>query len=233
MKSDSWWKSLGYAIEGILYAVKTERNLKIHIVLAIAVLFVSLFFDLEFLEYVIFTITITLVIASELFNTAIEYLVDALVKEKTEEAKHIKDVAAGAVLTTAFGAMFVGYFVLFDRFRRYINISLSNLPNLPDHIAVISLFITICLVVIFKTVNFKGIPSITGGMPSGHAAVSFSILLSVVYITKDLLVIIFVLILALLVSYSRIQMKIHTTGEVVVGSLVGLFTTFFIYMFFL
>jgi diacylglycerol kinase (ATP) len=233
MKSDSWWKSLGFATQGVLYAVKTERNLKIHIFLAIAVLFISLFFDLAFLEYVIFAITITLVIASELFNTAIEYTIDALIPEKSETARVIKDVSAGAVLVTAFGAIFVGYFVLFDRMRKIANISLDNLPNLPDHIAVISLFITICFVVIFKTMSVKGVPPLIGGMPSGHAAISFSILVSIVYITKDFLVILLVTVLALLVSHSRIQLNIHTLKEVTMGGILGAAITYFIYVFFL
>ncbi|KAA0259475.1 phosphatase PAP2 family protein [Deferribacter autotrophicus] len=232
MKSDSWWKSLGFAIEGIIYAVRHERNLKIHTILAILILFFALFFKLKFLEYIILAITITLVIAAELFNTAIEYIVDYICKEESEEAKHIKDVAAGAVLTTAFGAIFVGYFVLFDRIKEYAGFALKRLPGLPSHLAVISLFITILLVVVLKAIFGRGEP-LHGGMPSGHAATAFSILVSITYLTKDVMVIIMVFLLAILVCQSRVQLKIHNTTEVIFGAILGTSVTFLMYKFFL
>ena len=232
MKSDSWWKSLGYAIEGIIYAVRKERNLKIHTFLAVLILFVALFFKLKFIEYIILTITITLVVAAELFNTAIEYTVDYICKDKCEEAKRIKDVAAGAVLTTAFGAIFVGYFVLFDRFRVYIGFALKRLPDLPHHLAVISLVITVLFVVILKAIFGRGEP-LHGGMPSGHAATAFSVFVSVVFLSKDSLVILMVFLLAVLICQSRVQLKIHTTTEVVIGALLGSTLTYFIYRIFL
>ncbi|MGA1845692.1 diacylglycerol kinase [Deferribacter abyssi] len=232
MKSDSWWKSLGFAIEGIIYAVRHERNLKIHTILAVLILFFALFFKLKFLEYIILAITVTLVIAAELFNTAIEYIVDYICKEKCEDAKHIKDVAAGAVLTTAFGAIFVGYFVLFDKVREYAGFALKRLPDLPYHLTVMSLSITVLLVVILKAIFGRGKP-LHGGMPSGHAATAFSILVSIIYLTKDVMVIIMVFLLTILVCQSRVQLKIHNTTEVVIGAILGAVITFFMYKFFL
>ncbi|TYB32661.1 MAG: phosphatase PAP2 family protein, partial [Flexistipes sinusarabici] len=79
----------------------------------------------------------------------------------------------------------------------------------------------------------KGVPPLIGGMPSGHAAISFSILVSVAYITKDFLVILLVTVLVLLVSHSRIQLNIHTFKEVATGGMLGAAITFFIYVFFL
>lgn len=232
MKSKSWWRSLGYAIEGVLHAAKTEKNIKIHILLSIVVLFVALFFNLKFLEYIILTITISLVIAAELFNTAIEYLVDAIIKERSEVAKRVKDVSAGAVLITAFGAIFVGYFVLFDKIKVSLSFSLKRLPNLPHHIAVVSIVITVALVVIIKSIFGKGEP-LMGGMPSGHAAVSFSIFISIVYLTKDFAVSILVLLLCILVAESRIRLKIHSLAEVIWGAILGSGVTLLIFLLFL
>ncbi|MGA1861617.1 diacylglycerol kinase [Deferribacter thermophilus] len=232
MKSDSWWKSLGYAIEGVIYAVRKERNLRIHIILAVLVLFVALFFKLKSWEYIILAITISLVIAAELFNTAIEYIIDFICKEKCNEVKHIKDVAAGAVLTTAFGAIFVGYFVLFDKIKEYTSFALKRLPDLPSHLAVMSLVITVLLVVILKAIFGKGEP-LHGGMPSGHAAVAFSILVSTIYITKNITEIILVFLLAILVSQSRVQLGIHNKKEVIIGGLLGSVTTYLLYNIFL
>lgn len=232
MKSKSWWRSLGYAIEGVLYAAKTERNIKIHISLSIIVLFVALFFNLKFLEYIILTITISLVIAAELFNTAIEYLVDGIIKERSDLAKRVKDVSAGAVLVTAFGAVFVGYFVLFDKIKTALSFSMKRLPHLPHHIAIVSIVITVALVVIIKSIFGKGEP-LMGGMPSGHAAVSFSIFISIVYLTKDVAVSILVLLLCILVAESRIRLKIHSLAEVIWGAILGSGVTLLIFFLFL
>ncbi|MCX8084048.1 MAG: diacylglycerol kinase [Calditerrivibrio sp.] len=228
MKSKSWWRSLGYAIEGVLYATKTEKNLKIHISISIAILFLALFFNLKFLEYIILTITISLVIAAELFNTALEYLVDALIKEKSDLAKRVKDVSAGAVLITAFGAVFVGYFVLFERIKSALSFNLQKLPNLPHHIAVVSLVITVALVVVIKSILGRGEP-LHGGMPSGHAAVSFSILISIIYLTKDVAVSLLVFLLCVLVAESRVRLKVHSTAEVIIGGILGAGVTFAIF----
>ncbi|BAI80549.1 diacylglycerol kinase [Deferribacter desulfuricans SSM1] len=232
MKSDSWWKSVGFAIEGIIYAVRHERNLRIHIALAVLVLFVALFFKLKFLEYIILAITISLVIAAELFNTAIEYTIDFVCKEKCSEVKHIKDVAAGAVLTTAFGAVFVGYFVLFDKIKEYAGFALKRLPDLPSHLAVMSLVITVLFVVILKAIFGKGEP-LHGGMPSGHAATAFSVFISTIYLTKNITEILLVFLLAILVSQSRVQLGIHNTKEVVVGAFLGASVTYLLYNIFL
>ncbi|MGB9731452.1 MULTISPECIES: diacylglycerol kinase [Calditerrivibrio] len=229
MKTKSWWKSLGYAIEGVLYATKTEKNLKIHIIFSILILFMALFFNLKFLEYIILTITISLVIAAELFNTAIEYLVDALIKEKSEVAKRVKDVSAGAVLITAFGAIFVGYFVLFEKIKNALSFNLQRLPNLPHHIAIVSLVITIALVVIIKSLIGRGEP-LHGGMPSGHSAVAFSILVSVIYLTKDVAVSLLVFLLCVLVAESRVRLKVHSMSEVIMGGLLGSGVTFLIFI---
>lgn len=211
---------MGYAIEGVLYATKTEKNLKIHLLLSIFILFLALLFNLKFLEYIILAITISLVIAAEMFNTSIEYLVDALIKEESEIAKRVKDVSAGAVLITAFGAVLVGYFVLFDKIKTSLSFSLQRLPNLPHHVAIISIVITTTFVVIIKSFLGRGEP-LHGGMPSGHAAVSFSILISVIYLTRDVAVIILVLLLCILVAESRVRLKIHSIPEVIIGGILG------------
>jgi len=189
------------------------------------------FFNLKFLEYIILTITISLVIAAELFNTAIEYLVDALVKEESEVAKHVKDVSAGAVLISAFGALFIGYFVLFDKIKGALNLTIKKLPNLPEHVAIVSLVITVAIVVIIKSIVGRGEP-LMGGMPSGHAAVSFSILISIIYLTKDVTVIVLVFLLCILVAESRVRLKIHSIPEVIVGSIVGSMITLLTFIFF-
>ena len=93
------------AIQGILYTFKYERNMKIHYFIAALVLLVSLFFDLDKIEMMILILSISLVIVSEMFNTAIENTVDLVTDKYHNLAKIAKDVAAGGVLISALNAV--------------------------------------------------------------------------------------------------------------------------------
>lgn len=231
MKSDSWSKSLNYAIEGILFAVKSERNLKIHILISIFVLILALFIDITPLEYIVLAITISIVIAFELMNTAIERVVDVMFNEKCEEAKRIKDIAAGAVLMAAFGAIFVGYFTVFNRVKKGYWAYMLKTPASMDHIAIVSVVVVSFTVILLKSIFNKGTP-LHGGMPSGHAAVAFSILVSTIFISKSFVISILVLLLSILVSYSRVQLDIHTKREIVFGGAIGSVITFLLFIIF-
>lgn len=231
MKSDSWSKSLNYAIEGILFAVKSERNLKIHILISIFVLILALFIDITPLECIVLAITISIVIAFELMNTAIERVVDVMFNEKCEEAKRIKDIAAGAVLMAAFGAIFVGYFTVFNRVKKGYWAYMLKTPASMDHIAIVSVVVVSFTVILLKSIFNKGTP-LHGGMPSGHAAVAFSILVSTIFISKSFVISILVLLLSILVSYSRVQLDIHTKREIVFGGAIGSVITFLLFIIF-
>ena len=100
--------SFKYAIEGIITSFKTETNMKIHILITVSVLIMGFLLKLSKLEWIICIFAITIVITAELFNTAIETIVDMITKEKNEKAKIAKDISAGAVLVTAIGAAIVG-----------------------------------------------------------------------------------------------------------------------------
>ena len=99
------------AIQGIIYTFKYERNMKIHYLIAVAVLIVSLRFNLNKLEMMILILSISLVIVAEMFNTAIENTVDLITQEKHPKAKIEKDVAAGAVVIAAITAAIIGLII--------------------------------------------------------------------------------------------------------------------------
>jgi diacylglycerol kinase len=104
-------KSFGYAFSGLRHAVKYNRNLKIHFIVAIIVIFFSILFHVSLYEKAILGVMILLVISSEMINTAIEEMVNLITSEHRKEAKIAKDVAAGMVLVTAMGSVIVGIFV--------------------------------------------------------------------------------------------------------------------------
>ena len=100
--------SFKYAIEGFISSFKTERNMKIHILAMVLVIAFGIYLKLTPIEWCIIAIAISLVIGAELFNTAIETVVDMVSPEKNLKAKLAKDISAAAVLALAVGAAIVG-----------------------------------------------------------------------------------------------------------------------------
>lgn len=104
--------SFGYAWEGLCYVVKSERNVRIHLAIAIAVLLVSAWLRLSTTEWAIIVMAIALVFAGEMINTAVELTIDLTVADSNALAKGAKDVAAATVLITALAAAIMGLLVL-------------------------------------------------------------------------------------------------------------------------
>lgn len=109
-----FFKAFVYAWQGILHAVKTQRNFRFHIAAAVYVTVFSFFYGFTRNEYVLLMLTFSTVISAELINTAIEAAVDLCSPEKNKLAKIAKDAAAGAVLVTAFFAVIVGVLLFGD-----------------------------------------------------------------------------------------------------------------------
>lgn len=107
-------KSFQYAIAGIVSSILSERNIRIHLVVTIYVLYFARFYSLSRAEYILLILTICFVIATEMLNTAIETVVDLVTEAYARLAKIAKDVAAGAVLVAAFAAVVVGIILFFD-----------------------------------------------------------------------------------------------------------------------
>jgi len=114
-------KSFKYAGEGILTAIKSGRNLKVHLLATVAVVWLSLWLQITRLEYLVLLLTIGSVICLEIINSAIEEAVDLVTLERHPRAKNAKDMAAGAVLIATFIAVFIGIMI----FVPYIKNSLS------------------------------------------------------------------------------------------------------------
>lgn len=103
--------AFGFAIRGFVSAVKTERNLQIHLFVAAVVVACGLFFRVTLLEWALLAIVISLVISAELFNTALERTLDRISPEYHPLTGQAKDVAAAAVLTLSLGAVAVGLII--------------------------------------------------------------------------------------------------------------------------
>lgn len=137
------------AFSGIISAIASERHMRVHIVAAAYVLWFSKFYDFTKTEYAILLIVIALVIVSEMINTAVEEVVDLASPLYHKKAKKSKDVAAGAVLISAFFAVIIGvlFFVNIGAFYDIINYFKSSL--LKFIIFIISIVFSIFFVFIF------------------------------------------------------------------------------------
>lgn len=107
--------SFKYAMEGFISSFKTERNMKIHVLAMVLVVILGIYLKLNLIEWRIITIAIALVISAELFNTAIETLVDMVSPERNPKAKLVKDISAAAVLALAIGAAAVGVIIFIPK----------------------------------------------------------------------------------------------------------------------
>lgn len=219
-KKRSLMDAFNNAIEGILYTFKNERNMQIHYLCAIAVLFGSLFFNLEKFEMIILLLLIASVIICEMINTAIEKTIDGITTEFHPLLKVAKDVSAGAVLLSSMVAVIGGYLLFYDKLSILGNVVMDSLRNNTTHITVICIILVLIGVVILKSLTPKGTP-LKGGMPSGHSALAFAIATIIALSTEGVLITMLGYVMALLVAQSRIEGKIHSFLEVLAGAFLG------------
>ena len=110
-KSKNVITSFKYAFQGVFSAIKTERNLKIHISIMILVIIAGIFLKISKMEWIICIILFGLVIGGEMLNSAIETVVDIAMPK----AKFAKDVAAGAVLIFAISSAIIGLIIFIPK----------------------------------------------------------------------------------------------------------------------
>jgi diacylglycerol kinase (ATP) len=213
-------KAFNAAIEGILYTFKSERNMKIHYCLAVAVLIISLFFDLTKVEMLLLTFAISLVVISEMFNTAIEKTIDMITEEYNPLAKIAKDVAAGGVLIATLNSVVVGYILFYDKLTEISQSLLYTIRKSEIHVTLICIVLVLIAVVVVKALTATGTP-LKGGMPSGHSALAFAMATAITFMMERVVTSTLAYLMAALVAQSRIEGKIHTFWETVAGALLG------------
>ncbi len=225
MKNKSFIDSFNHAVTGIILAMKTEKNLRFHYVIAIAVIGLSLFFDFSRLEFMILLFAISLVLVTEMLNTAIEKSIDLITRDYHPLAKIAKDVAAGAVLISGMNALVVGYLLFFDRLNPLTNLVLFKIQSSKVHLTFVALILVTLLTIGLKARYYKGKGThFQGGTVSGHSAISFCIATIISFLANNILVTTLSYGLALLVAESRIEGKIHSVVEVVYGGILGILT---------
>ena len=230
-KSFSRIDSFNAAIEGIILATKTEKNMRIHFVSALAAILLALFLRVSRTDMLFILLSAFFVLVAETMNTSIEYLSDFVSPEHSHKIAAVKNLAAGAVLLSAFGSFTVGYIIFSKYLYDMIYYILFMIKTAGSDIAIIVVSAVFVGIIIIKALFNKGTP-LRGGFPSGHSAVAFSIWLMVSLLTMNPLVSLLTFILAFIIALSRISSGIHTKLEVFTGSLIGIAITALIFKLF-
>ncbi len=221
IKGSKLLRSFNLAITGIFSAIKSERNMKIHIIAAILVLILSFFFRLTQSEFLFIALAVTLVFITEIFNTSIEKLGDAITKDHHEIIKIAKDISAGAVLVASSFAVLVGIVVFHKEAQSEMDFVINIISKSPLYLMILCLIITAIAVIIIKGITNKG-THLKGGFPSGHSAIAFSLATGIAIISKNIYIAILSFIIATMVAESRIETKVHSFLEVIFGALLGI-----------
>jgi len=111
-------ESFGFAAKGIIYLFFFHRNMRLIFLCGIAALLLGILLQLYGFELIVLCIAITLVFMAEMFNTAIEMLMNMLTHRYQLRIKVVKDIAAGVVLIASLNALAIGYALFFKRIFR-------------------------------------------------------------------------------------------------------------------
>ncbi len=221
-------ESFNFAFAGIIHVLRTQRNMRIHFLVAALVLIAALASGVDKLELIVLLLAIAFVLIAEMVNTAVEAAVDVATTSFDPMAKLAKDIAAGAVLIATAVAVAVGYLVFSGQVADRSSRLLDRLSEAPAELTLVALVLTTLIVIGTKALTGSGTP-LRGGLPSGHAAVAFAAWMATTLILEGnghrFLVSSLAFIMALLVAQTRIEAGVHSSVEVLYGGLIGALVT--------
>lgn len=110
------FRSFKFAVRGIGTLLKTQMNARIHVFALISVLILGFIVGLDLLEWALISIAVAIVLSAEAMNSALEFLADHTAPEWHDNVQKAKDLAAGAVLLAAAGALVLGLLVFIPHF---------------------------------------------------------------------------------------------------------------------
>ncbi|MBA2461314.1 MAG: diacylglycerol kinase [Actinobacteria bacterium] len=221
-------ESFNFAFDGIIHVLRTQRNMRIHFLVAALVLVAALASGVDKLELIVLLLAIAFVLIAEMVNTAVEAAVDVATTSFDPMAKLAKDIAAGAVLIATGVAVAVGYLVFSGQVADRSSRLLDRLSDAPAELTLVALVLTTIIVIGTKALTGRGTP-LRGGLPSGHAAVAFAGWMATTLVLEGtghrFLISSLAFIMALLVAQTRIESGVHSSVEVLYGGLLGALVT--------
>jgi diacylglycerol kinase (ATP) len=219
------------ATNGLVYTFRTQRHMRFHLYVVLIVMVLGVFFNLRLRELLVLLFTISLVLVAEMFNSAIEAIVDLVQPNYHPMAKFAKDISAGAVMITTIIALVVGGLMILgeDRWQDIkVNLAAQSLgiPIWPR--LIVGCLILFVVVVIGKGLGTRG-QVFKGGLVSGHAAAGFFLASSILFMSDNPTVSGLAILLAAIVAQSRWEAKIHSIFELCLGAAVGVILGFVLF----
>jgi diacylglycerol kinase (ATP) len=204
--------------------------MRFHFYTMVAVLLSGLLLNLDNRDMLALVFAMTLVIVTEMINTALETVVDMITETYSPAAKVVKDVAAGAVLLAAANALIAGTLIFFGQ-KKLLQIQDRMQHNLtPDvtYVVIVGIVLMVLIVIISKLRTGTGSPW-HGGVVSGHSAIGFFLAMTVFFTAHNTVIAVLAILLAILVAQSRVEARVHTLQEVVFGAVLAIFVTSLVY----
>jgi diacylglycerol kinase (ATP) len=227
--------SFNYAFQGVIHAVRTQRNMRVHMLAAIIVLVVAIPIGVTRMELIALILAIGFVLITEMINSAIEGAIDVATTSFDPLAKLAKDMAAGAVLISTVTAVSIGFLVFNEHIASPSTHLLDRLEREKVYLTLVALIVTIALVIVTKALTHRGTP-LRGGLPSGHAAVAFAGWMALTYLVAGVehrfLISGLAFVMALLVAQTRVEAGFHSVLEVVYGAVIGSLVTLALFQYF-
>src|SRR3954466_12494742 len=233
-RSPSILDSFNFAFEGIIHVLRTQRNMRVHFVVAIVVLVAAVWVGVSKLELIALLLAIAFVFITEMINSALEQAIDVATTSFDPLAKLAKDVAAGAVLIATVNAVAIGYLVFAGEISDRSSRVLDRIREAPANLTLIALVLTILVVIATKAYTGRGTP-LRGGLPSGHAAIAFAGWMAATYVVgaePRFLISSAALVMAFLVAQTRIEAGVPSAVEVAYGGILGALVTLAVFQLF-
>lgn len=227
-KNKSFYTAAKHAIDGIICAFKTERNLRIDYIIGLFVLIASLFFDFTKTEFACLCLTIGFVIFAEMINSAVEYVVDLVIDKYDARAKAAKDIAAGGVLVSAIVAVTVAYFLFADKLYVSASSVLNTILSSKLYILFTILFAIIILCIILKGI-FEKESEAEKPFISMRVTIAFALTTYVYLITRSMLSGAVSLILSILITSIKIEKGKNRMLYMIISAGLGILVVLIVY----
>ena len=221
LKNDNFIEACNNAVNGIIYAATTQRNIRIQLVLAVIIMMLSLFYGLNTTEFLCLVFAVFMVIFAEMINTAIETVVDLFV-----DVYHPK---------AACNALVVGYFIFFNKenIKAISDSIFNNMVKSPTHLAFVAILLVIIAVIAIKAScsrkKQRGELIKEGFVPSGQTAIAFAALTAIWINSRDIITFSLALVLSVLIAGNRLYNNARTKAEVAFGACMGILIVILVY----
>ncbi len=207
--------------------------MQFHFLMLVLVLTSGLLLALDTRDMLALLFCISLVIVTEMVNTAVETVVDMISQAYHPLAKLAKDVAAGSVLIASANAVIAGLLIFFGNERiQKIKLGVPFRPPEVTIVLVVGILVLTMTVVMSKLLAGRTNTGLWhGGVISGHSAIGFFLAMTIIFTANNTFVAILALLMAVIIAQSRVEAGVHSVQEVVFGAVIAIFLTSSLYWF--